>query len=272
MILRTASALGAAILFSAALVPAQEKKLACSDGGNDKPNRVCEMREMNVATGGGLNVDASPNGGVRVSGWDRKEILVRARVEAWGETQAEAKSRLAEVNIATSGGNVKANGPKSGMGGRWGEQKWSVSYEVFAPRRTDLQLRTVNGGIRASDLQGRLTAETVNGGISLSAVNGAIKGKAVNGGISVDLGGARWEGEGLEVETVNGGVSLTMPDSYQASLQAETVNGGLHSDFPGAAVEGKAGGPRRMDLKTGGGGAAVKVRTVNGGVRIRRKA
>lgn len=53
------------------------------------------------------------------------------------------------MNIETAGGKGKASGPKSGMLGRWGEQqKWSVSYEVFTPRRTDLDLHSVNGGVR----------------------------------------------------------------------------------------------------------------------------
>lgn len=271
MNLRTASALGAAFLFSVALVPAQEKKLDCSDGNSGKPNRVCEMREMNVATSGLLSVDAAPNGGIRVTGWDRKETLVRARVEAWGDSQSEAKNRLTEVNIATAAGKVKATGPKAGITGKWGEQKWSVTYEVFAPRRSDLQLNSVNGGLHVTGVSGRITAETVNGGIALNAVNGTVKGKAVNGGISVDLAGSRWEGEGLEVETVNGGVTIGLPASFQADVHAGTVNGGLSSDFEGASIE-RNHGPKKLDVKVGGGGAAVNVKTVNGGVRIRKKA
>lgn len=42
MIHRTASALGAALLFSAALLPAQEKKLACGD--RDKGNRTVSVK------------------------------------------------------------------------------------------------------------------------------------------------------------------------------------------------------------------------------------
>lgn len=271
MNLRTASALGAALLMFAALAPAQEKKLSCDDRGGSRPNRVCEMRELKAALAGKLTVDAAPNGGIRVAAWDRNEILVRAKVEAWGDSQSEARDRLAEVRIETGGASVKADGPRAGVMGRWGGQKWSVSYEVFTPRKIDLELKSVNGGINVAAVRGNISFETVNGGISLAGVNGTVKGETVNGGVNVDLAGTRWEGTGLQVETVNGGVTLAVPASFQADVHAETVNGGLSSDFEGAVYEGRRR-PRKMDLKVGGGGPAVKVETVNGGVKIRRKA
>jgi hypothetical protein len=271
MNLRTTSAFGAALLITAFLLPAQDKKLSCDGKGNGKPNYICEMREMSAPVTGRLSVDAAPNGGIRLVAWDRNEILVRTKVEAWGDSAGDAKDRLSLVSIQTAGATVKADGPRSGVLGKWGEQKWNVSYEVFTPRKTDLNLESVNGGISVTDVRGNISFETVNGGVSLSGVNGTVKGESVNGGISVDIAGTRWEGTGLDVETVNGGVTLSVPASFQATVHAETVNGGLNSDFPGAAYDGTPR-PRKMEIKLGGGGAPVKVETVNGGVRIRRKA
>jgi hypothetical protein len=269
---RTASALGAAFLFATALVPAQEKKLDCKNGGsNGSQSRVCEMREMTVAMGGKLDVNAAPNGGISVTAWDKNDILVRARVEAWGDSDAQARERMAEVKISTDGGKVKADGPKTLGMGKSGEQKWSVTYEVFTPRKIDLALESVNGGIRINGISGNLKFETVNGGVSLAGVNGSVKGETVNGGINVDIAGSSWEGSGLEVETVNGGVTLSVPAAFAANVSASTVNGGLSADFEGAVVQGKWG-PKKMDFKAGGGGAPVKVSTVNGGVKIRRKS
>jgi hypothetical protein len=268
--MRTASALGAAILFFAAAGAAQEKKLACPERAEGREHRVCEMREMNVAAAPKLTVNAAPNGGIRVVAWDRKEILVRARVEAWGASEQESRDRLQEVNVATAGAVVKATGPKTTSLGRWGEQKWSVSYEVFTPARIDLELESVNGGVGITNVAGALAVKTVNGGVSLLGVNGTVKGETVNGGVSVEMTGARWDGAGLDVKTVNGGVKLALPASYAASVEAETVNGGLSTDFEGAVREGRPR-PRRMSVKLGGGGAPVRLETVNGGVSVKRK-
>ncbi len=268
MNLRTASALGAALFISACLMPAQEKTLSCGKN-NGQPNRVCEMRESTVAATGKLAVDAAPNGGIRVTAWDRNEILVRARVEAWGDSLEDARSRLSEIRIETAGSKVRANGPRSGVGGKWGDQKWSVTYEVFTPAQQDLYLNSTNGGISVANVRGNIAFQTTNGGINLAAVNGTVKGHTTNGGINVELAGSRWEGAGMDVETTNGGVTLAIPASFQANVHAQTTNGGLHSDFPGAATD-RDHGPRRMDLKLGNGGPAVNLQTTNGGIRIRR--
>lgn len=271
MTLRTFSALGAAFFLALAIAPAQDKQLTCdSNSRNDRRSRVCEMRESTMAVSGKLEVDAAPNGGVRVSGWDRNEILVRSRVEAWGDNDAEANGRLKEVRVVTSGAKVTADGPKS-MGSWGGSQKWSVSYEVFVPRKIDLKLATVNGGINVADVRGNMNFETVNGGVHLARTAGRVKGETVNGGVTVDLSGTTWEGEGLDLETVNGGVTVTVPAAYSASFHAGTVNGGMSSEFEGATIQGKWG-PKKMDLKLGSGGPPVKLETVNGGVKIRRKA
>ncbi|HEY3441720.1 MAG TPA: hypothetical protein VGK29_13235 [Paludibaculum sp.] len=272
MTLRTFSALGAAFFLALAIAPAQDKKLACDDKsqGDSRRSRVCEMRESTIAANGKLAVDAAPNGGIRVAGWDRNEVLIRAKVEAWGDSDSEARGRLTEVRIATSGNSVKADGPKS-LGSWGGNQKWSVSYEVFVPKKIDLKLDTVNGGINVADVRGNMKFQTVNGGVTLARVAGMVKGETVNGGVNVDLAGNTWEGEGLELETVNGGVTVAVPAAYSASFHAGTVNGGMNSDFEGATIEGKHG-PKKMDLKLGGGGPTVKLETVNGGVKIRRKA
>ena len=41
----------------------------------------CEIKEQTVAAGGAITVDARKNGGVSVKGWDRNEVLVRARIQ-----------------------------------------------------------------------------------------------------------------------------------------------------------------------------------------------
>ena len=99
MTLRTFSALGAAFFLALASAPAQDRKLACDDKSrsDSKRSRVCEMRESTMAVTGNLAVDAAPNGGIRITGWDRNEILVRAKVEAWGGNDTEASGRIKEV-------------------------------------------------------------------------------------------------------------------------------------------------------------------------------
>ena len=59
-----------------------------------------------------------------------------------------------------------------------------------------------------------------------------------------------------------------MPENYSARLEARTENGGVNSDYPGV-VQSRSG--RDINVQLGSGGAPIKIRTSNGGVRVTRK-
>lgn len=226
----------------------------------------CEVRELTMGSAGSLAVDASPNGGISVEGAARSDVHVRARVTATAATRARAREIAAAVRVQPSGDRIESDGP-TGLGRR---ESWSVSYRIAVPRQMGLQLRTVNGGIAVRNVEGRIEVETSNGGVKLAGVAGDVRGRTTNGGVAVDLDGPAWHGEGLDVETSNGGVTIAIPDGYSARLEAGTVNGGLRSDFPATTT---ADGRRRRTFEAtlGSGGATIRVRTSNGGVRITRK-
>ncbi|MCC7157174.1 MAG: DUF4097 family beta strand repeat protein [Bryobacterales bacterium] len=259
-------AAGTAFLLMPGVFAAEPKTLACQDsGGNRDSHRVCEMREMTLGAPGKLSVDASPNGGINVSGESRGDILVRAKVEANAPSESEAKSLLSRITIRTAGGDVSADGP-TGLGRHtW----WSVSYEIHTPQRIDLNLKTVNGGIGISSVGGDVAFRTTNGSVTLTGLSGKVTGGATNGGLMVTLDGDRWNGEMMDVHTTNGGVQISMPANYSARLEAGTVNGGFSSDLP-VAVSG-AMDKKNIDASLGSGGAPIRVHTTNGGIRIRRK-
>ena len=232
--------------------------------GNGDRGHACEVRDTRLgAPGSPLSVDASPNGGIRVEGWDQPDVLVRAVVQTWGDTDAEARDVLTQVRVNAAGARVTAEGPERTDGQRG--RGWSVSYRIWAPRQTALDLVAHNGGVSVHAMQSETRFTTVNGGVTLDDVSGRVAGRTANGGVNVRLSGARWEGAGLDVETTNGGVSLTLPRDYSAALEVSTVNGGLRSDIPVTLPDG-----RRHEIRTtlGSGGPLLKVRTVNGGVKL----
>jgi hypothetical protein len=231
----------------------------CRGDRGDRP-RHCEVRELNLP-GGALAVNASPNGGISVEGASRSDIHGWARVEAVADDEAMAQAIVAAVKIEASGGTLRAEGPAQDR-----DEHWSVSYRLSVPSRTDLTLETVNGGLSVSGVSGRLDLATINGGLNLREISGHVRGQTQNGGVSIDLSGDRWEGEGLDVTTRNGGVTLRIPRNYSANLETGTVNGGLSIDFP-IVVQGTIG--RDISTVLGSGGATLRARTTNGGVRIR---
>ena len=212
----------------------------------------------------GLRVDAGRNGGVGIRGEDRSNVLVTAHIDAWADSEEEARKVAAAVNVGPPrpGEVLEATGSEFGEDGGW-----SVSYRIHTPRHADLDLRTHNGGVSIRDVSGELRFEVRNGGVDLDGVGGDVQGSTVNGGVSVKLAGDSWDGERLDASTRNGGVDLQVPPGYNAELTTGTVNGRVRLDFP-ISVEG--GLSRSFTARLGRGGAPVKVTTTNGGVRVGR--
>jgi len=238
-----------------------QPSLACDDNdGNGRLVRHCEMREQTVPYAGQVTVDGGQNGGVSVKGWSRAEVLVRARVDTSAATDSDARAMAGQVRVDTSAGRVSASGPAGSS-----DSHWSVSYEVFAPHDANLQVTAHNGGVHISDVRGNIEFSAVNGGLHLARLAGHVKGSTQNGGIHLELGGTRWDGEGLDVSTTNGGVHIGVPTNYSAQLETSTVNGGLRADYA-MTVTGKLG--KQLSAKLGSGGATVRAVTTNGGVQI----
>ena len=241
----------------------KDKSMACRDDWHsDRLLSHCEIKEQTLPAAGAISVDGRQNGGVSVKGWDRNEILARARIQTAAPTQAEADALAQQITIQTAGAKIFANGPENRR-----DYYWSVSYEVFVPRRSDLSLTAHNGGISISDVQGRLEFTAVNGGVALRRVGGTVHGGTTNGGLSIELTGDRWEGEEMDVKTTNGGISMSLPENYSAHLETGTVNGNLSIDFP-VTVQGRI--TRELAVNLGSGGPTIRAMTTNGGVRVKR--
>lgn len=262
--------LSATLAFATAVVPTaavqRQDRDWCSDSnfGDDRA-RHNEIREFTLpAAGMKLNVDASPNGGIKVEGQARADIQGQACVSANANTPEQARAIAQRVEIVATAERVTATGPQR-LGDREG---WSASFRLVVPTRTSMTLRTVNGGISMTDVDGEIDFRTVNGGVSLSRIAGNVRGRTSNGGVTVNLEGPTWHGDGLDVETENGGVTMAIPADYSARLETGTVNGRLNVDFP-VTVQGRIG--RDIQTQLGGGGPLIKVRTSNGGVNIKRK-
>lgn len=255
-----------ALLFAAA-ASAQTTRAArflenCDDNGGDRA-RFCEVRNFTLPAMGVLSVDGRANGGITVHGSDRADIQVIAMVQGQADTQAEAQAIAKGVNVVTNGTEIRSNGPDMDH-----DQSWSVSYEIYAPRNTNLTLTALNGGISVDNVESKMDLRTQNGGLTLSQIDGDVHGTTENGGVTAQLSGDRYRGAGLDLRTTNGGVRLTLPANYSAQLETGTTNGHLNIDFP-VTVQGRIS--RSLSTQLGSGGATIRAITTNGGVSILRR-
>jgi DUF4097 and DUF4098 domain-containing protein YvlB len=236
----------------------------CDDGWWDRSEQVCEVRETTIEKAWEtIVVDGGTNGGISVEGWDKKEIRVRAKVKAWDRDEDDARETLDQIEIKTDGHTIEAEGPRL----KGNHRGWAVSFELMVPRKSNLDLSTLNGGVSIEDVDGEIDAEAVNGGLKLAQLAGDVDVHTTNGGVSVELDGDRWQGRGLDATTTNGAVKVWIPEDYNADLETGTVNGSIDFDFP-VTVQGKIS--KRIRTTLGDGGPKIRVVTTNGGVKLKR--
>lgn len=212
------------------------------------------------AEGGTLSIRPGENGAVTVRSWDEGRVLVCTRVFASGPDERAALDLARRVRVEGRGREIRVEGPDETRHARW-----AVSMTVFVPRHTDLSAETVNGPIRVVGVHGRIQLHATNGPIEVKGAGGDVRGRTTNGPIRVELTGARWDGAGLDLETVNGPVTISVPGGYSADLEAGTRNGPVSSAWA-------ASGERRHTIRKtlGEGGAKIRVMTQNGPARIDR--
>jgi hypothetical protein len=226
------------------------------------------------------------NGRITAEATDGASVEVAAERTAKAATDDGAKELLKQIEMREEVGDarvrVEVRAPRM-HGGSGHEIKWTLKV----PRGVAVDLRTVNGGVKMLSLEGEIRARTTNGGITgTGIVATGIDASVTNGGVEIELTRAVSTGS-YELQAVNGGVSLTMPSDSKADVAARCVNGGITlegldvkvssesmsnpNEFE-QHVEGAKKFRRRLDGQLNGGGARVSLETVNGGVKILRKA
>ncbi len=259
--------LAAVTVLAAVPAPAQDWTVVDDDWCKRSGSKLCEIREITIDGRDDIAV-RSINGSIEVEVWDRDEIRVRARIQVSGG-KSSAREIMEDIEILT-GDEIRATGPKRGKGGFLGMFKgrgWSVSYRLMVPRDMAVDVKTTNGSIEVSGVNGDIRFDTTNGGVKLHNMGGDIDGGTTNGGVLVSLS-PDWDGSEVRLHSTNGGIKVDLPHDFSARLDLATTNGGIRVEHP-VKIDSK----KRNRLKGtigDGGSVLLKARTTNGGVTLRR--
>jgi DUF4097 and DUF4098 domain-containing protein YvlB len=214
-------------------------------------------RRIPARPGGTLSLDLRTGGEVRVQGWDRDEVWVKADLR--GRDRAGTR-----VEIAGTGGGAQVRAWQQGAPSGYST---SHAFEVRVPRRYDVRISSAGGGLRIADVEGTFTGETRGGELSLERVRGRADLHTLGGGVTVfdsRLSGRVWTGGGeVRLDRVSGGLRTARDVNVEG---AGSFGGG-----PGPVVINTAGGPINVaDARNGArlstGGGAIRVRSAAGRV------
>ena len=214
------------------------------------------------------------NGRITVKAWDQPRVKVVAvkEVEAGRSEVQEVMNELRVEIVPSNGGlTISTHHPKRSshdsvfdwiMGN---DVEAEVTYDLMVPRTMDLDLTSVNGAIRVSDVTGKHDLETTNGRIEVVNCSGSLDASTTNGSINAELTQVA-KGQPMTFETTNGRITVTVPSNFAADVDAGTTNGSIHTDLPIATSR-----VSRSSLRgsINGGGTPMRMRTTNGGIEIR---
>ena len=188
-------------------------------------------------------------------------VDITAVVETGAMTETRAKEMLAEVTMeeAVNHDHVRVAAVRKSRGGGV-----VIRFKVTMPADGRLEMTTNNGELRADGLRAHVKAMVVNGGVELSAMRGTVDAAGVNA--SVNVGMAEVSGP-LRLESTNGRVSLEIPKTAKATLNARSVNGTI--SVTGLNVEqGEGRRIRTLESQLNGGGPEIHLRVTNGGISV----
>jgi DUF4097 and DUF4098 domain-containing protein YvlB len=243
------------------------------------------------------------DGGIDVRSWDQPEVLVV--VEKQAESLESAKA--IQVKFEQSGNRITIEVQKpEGFQGIGINVSRSASVTVTVPRQSDLDarsgdggialtglagriaVRSGDGGIKGTGLEGDIAVHTGDGGVTLEDVNGRLEITTGDGGVNVSgafsrvrartgdgaiairaRSGSRAEDD-WEITTGDGPLTLELPPTFAAEVDAHTGDGGITVD--GLTIAGaRADRDHREDLRgtLGSGGRALRLRTGDGSIRLK---
>jgi hypothetical protein len=215
-------------------------------------------RRVPLASGGTFTL-TNVNGSVQVDGWEGNTVEIRAFRTAH-RSAGDLKRVRVVVEGTRSSVSVRTEYPE-GDG-----VEVTVDYRIRVPYRSLLsRVETVNGSVRISGIEGGAALRTVNGNVEVFDASGRFSARTTNGNIRLELRELP-DGGPMNVESMNGSVLLALPADADADLDIRSLNGDFISDLP--VLRRGADGEREFRGRLGRGGGEVKVRTVNGGIRV----
>lgn len=225
-------------------------------------------RMLDVRPGSPVSID-NVNGRIVVSTWDQPRVRIHAIRKA--ESREVLDKLTIDIRQNGEGLSIATHMPKKNEGGGFldflfgNEGNASIDYDVTVPRTTDLKVENTNGGISASDVNGSIQLSTTNGRIDAIHCAGTMNASTTNGSIHAELVQIA-SGKPMKFETTNGSISLLVPPTFAANVQAETTNGSIRTDLP---VTTKSFSRRELHGTLNGGGAELGLYTTNGSIEVR---
>jgi hypothetical protein len=219
-------------------------------------------RSYRLAPGGHLDI-INVSGLITASRAEGPDVEVTATREARATTDEAAKAILDKARmveeVTPDRVSVESRVERRGGG------RLTVQFTLRLPPGLNVSLKTQDGGVRLTGIQGNVDANSVNGAIVGRDLSGAITASTVNGRVRIELAAITGDSR---FTTVNGQVDLALAPTVGASLEASVVNGNVMV-ADNVSLSAAERTPQRVVARVNQGGPRIIAQTTNGPVRVR---
>ncbi len=172
--------------------------MVVSAGGQDELKRVPADPEGQVRI-------TNTSGGIRVIGWDRAEV----------EVKAELGGGVKRLDVIAENGDVRVEVVLPSFSIRNG----SADLVVRVPQHSQLEVTGVSAEIKVTQVSGRTRLKSVSGDVVASISSTEVEMQSVSGDVALNGGGASGN---AQIKSVSGDVSIK---AFAGSLDAASVSG-----------------------------------------------
>lgn len=237
------------------------------------------------------------DGAVRVTSGDIKQVEIRIVYSGY------KLDRDLRVSTEQNGDSVEVTAKTSGGGfWNWGPRHANLRVEVHMPTNADLSVRSGDGSVEATTINGNVDVTTGDGSITVDGMKGSmrfrsgdghIEGRGLDGMVDASAGDGhisldgRFDGlnirtgdgsvsaratagskltTGWTIHTGDGSVDLEVPGDLQADLDASTHDGHISLGLQ-VVVEGTFSSSS-IHGKLNGGGQTLAIHTGDGSIHL----
>jgi hypothetical protein len=190
--------------------------------------------------------------------------------------------RNADLDLQTGDGNVDVQGVKGTILLRSGDGKLNLSELEGTLRastgdgnidmrnaRGDLTLHTGDGRIDVAGIDGSLRAETGDGRVQVNGRFDLLEVKTGDGGIeAMAIEGSKLEAD-WRLNTGDGDLTLRLPTTIAANVELQTNDGTIDFDMP-ITISGRVG-KQQVHGQINGGGKLLSLKTGDGAIRLEKR-
>jgi RNA polymerase sigma factor (sigma-70 family) len=223
------------------------------------------------------------NGAIDVTTWNRNAVDIKVTKQARGKTEAEARARLNNIEIAmtTSGETIHATAkrPEEPHGAGSG-----ANALLHVPPGAILELHTNDGAVSIIGGAGAVNLSTTNGAVLIKEHSGSLNLRTSNGAVDIradraavtattsnsiiTFAGTLTTGDHT-FTTSNGNITLSLPKGESFRIDASTKIGRVSSTFPAKGVERDQTRHRLWGQVGNRPGFSLKLLTDRGSIQIR---